>query len=147
MIQSRLFLVSPKVAEQIRQCGPDQLRNVVCRACSTAVQLTGLTDERVTTALGLICDGRGDDTLAGEMSGLVQELDNDAWDLQDKVEIGEAEQADCVRAFAKARAAASVAFAIRRTDVSAVESLYESFHAINDFATFTRVVEAALGGF
>src|SRR5207244_3580083 len=127
MSQSRLSTVSSMLVEQITQCTPEQRTNAVCRACSAAIERTGLADERVSNALALACEGRaGDDTLVAELSELVEHLDNEAWDLQDKVETGEVDEADYTRAFAKARAAASVAFAINQTEVAALDSLYEA---------------------
>ena len=67
-----------------------------------------------------------------------------AWDLQDRVEAGQARPADYQVAFAQARAAAAIAFAIERTDAAALDALYEAYHAIDDHDLFLHEVEAVL---
>jgi hypothetical protein len=143
----RLALVAPQLVARIARCSPAQRRRVVARACSLAVDRTVLADRRIADALvGLTHDAPTKDDLDAGLVDIAEQLDEAAWDMQDKIEAGQASPSDYHAAFARARAAAAVAFATARTEASALESLYEAYHAVDDHDLFVREVEDAFDG-
>lgn len=67
------------------------------------------------------------------MQALTEGLDEAAWGVQDRVEAGTADKADYVNAFAKARAANAVWYALDPDPLeAAAEATFEASSAIED---------------
>ncbi len=122
-------------------------RRAVAACCRLALDRTLLTDPRLDAAESALAEGQYGDGL--ERAGvlvLVEELDEIAWDIQDLVQMGSAADADYLRAFEKARAAAAVGAAFEvDSRLAGRQALYEAFYAINDSIAFRRAVMAAIG--
>jgi hypothetical protein len=80
-----------------------------------------------------------------QVLALTEELDEIAWEAQDKVEAGVLPEEAYLAAFARARAAASVGFALEPDALhSALESIYEAQAAVADLEAIRVTVAAAL---
>jgi hypothetical protein len=90
----------------------------------------------------------GGQSSAAERSGvqqLTEELDEIAWDVQDMTEAGTASLQDYSTAFRRARAAASVGFALGPDSLSAaLEAVYEARAAAGDLDAVREIVSAFL---
>lgn len=74
------------------------------------------------------------------MNASVDALDEAAWELEGEAEKGRTLQVRHLAAFAKARAAAAVAFALDNSVESTLEALYEAYYAVDDSDEFLRTV-------
>jgi hypothetical protein len=82
-----------------------------------------------------------------ELKSLLDELDELAWDIQDEAEAGNVPWDRYSEAFARARAANSLLFALSPDPfVAATEAAYEANAATNDFERVTVIIETALEG-
>jgi hypothetical protein len=93
-----------------------------------------LNDRRVPALFAALGEGRvGDSSERRAVNSLVEELDDLQWNVQDRVGAGEATPGEHLEAFARARAAASAAFAAEDDARSAaMEGFYEAATAIDD---------------
>jgi hypothetical protein len=142
---TRLDASASAVADALRQTDDETRRRVAVTACETAVADAGLDDERLRT--GLECAREGGaartDAPARAVEALVRELDEIAWDVY---EDGSASEADYLRAFRRARAAAAVAAALRRDSLAAsLDAVYEASFGVEDERLVWRAVASVLG--
>jgi hypothetical protein len=78
-----------------------------------------------------------------EVKEVVERLDEKAFDMQDQVEAGKAEYDDYVRAFRRARAVASLEYALDPDAVTAAaESCYEAVAATDDVEALVGLAES-----
>lgn len=141
MTQPGLALVSPELVDMLRQSSEDTRHRIVERVCKLAVQRADVPDPKLMAALDMIHQGRyGDPDLGRQLDALTQGLDEIAWGIQDQVEAGNAAQDEYFRAFAKARAAAAIKFALVGSLAASFDSFYEAYHAINNRDDFMRAV-------
>jgi hypothetical protein len=145
---SRLSTVAVNLVERLSQQPPGRLRRVAAAVANLAVERTQLADPRVDAALAAV---RGDVPATmpelSQVLALTEELDEIAWDTQDKVEAGVLPQQAYRDAFARARAAASVGFALEPDALhAALESVYEAQAAVADLEAVRVAVAAALVG-
>jgi hypothetical protein len=143
---SRLSAVAIDMAEQLSLQPPRRLRRAAAAAASLAVERTQLADRRLDTALAAV---RGDIPAAmaelSQVLALTEELDEAAWDAQEQVEAGVLPERAYLAAFARARAAASVGFALEPSALrAALESVYEAQAAVDDLDAVRVAVAAAL---
>lgn len=143
---SRLSSVAPDLVAQLEQHAPELLRKVAGSAADLAVERTQLVDQRLDAALTALRDGRlGDTAERSEVHYLVDELDEIAWDAQEKAESGLVSRQTYSAAFRRARAAASVGFALDSDALNAaLEAVYEAQAAVADLDLVRRVVGVAL---
>jgi hypothetical protein len=131
---SRLSTIAPDLAAWLEHQSRERLRVAAANAAHLAVERTRLTDLRLDAALTALRNGRFG--RMAEQSGvqqLVDELDAAAWDLQEKAEVGTVPHQTYIAAFRRARAAASVGFALGSDALSAaLESVYEAHAATAD---------------
>jgi hypothetical protein len=143
---SRLSTVAVDLAERLSHQPPRRLRLVAAAAAGLAVERTQLADPRLDAALAAVRDG--DPAAMAEISqvlALTEELDEVAWDAQDQVEAGVLPEQAYLAAFARARAAASVGFALEPDALhAALESVYEAQAAVADLEAVRVAVAAAL---
>jgi hypothetical protein len=146
-VTTRLSSVAADLVERLERQPPARLRRATADAVGLAIARTGLVDPRLDAALTALRDGAFGET--PERSGVVQlagELDETAWDVQDKAEAGEVTRQAYLAAFAKARAAAPVGFALDSDALNAaLESVHETQAAVADLEVVREVVSAALG--
>jgi hypothetical protein len=145
---SRLSTIAVDLAERLSQEPPRRLRQVAAAAAGLAVERAHLADPRIDAALAAVRD----DVPAAtpelfQVLTLVEELDEIAWDAKDKVEAGALPRQAYLVAFAHARAAASVGFALEPDALhAALESVYEAQAAVADLESVRVAVAAALVG-
>ncbi|MEU0092661.1 hypothetical protein [Kribbella sp. NPDC006257] len=141
MTQPGLTQISPELVDLLRQ-SPDETRHrLVERACLLAVQRTKVADPKVTEALDAIRSRSfGIEDLRSRIDDLTQELDEAAWDIQERVDTGDANRDEYRRAFGKARAVAAVGFALDDSLTASFDSLYEAYYAIDNRDDFLRAV-------
>lgn len=111
-------------------------------AAEFATAQSGLSDDRVEELLRMVSYGKvGDTAERRAVEAVVESLDERQWDLQDRVDAGDASVAEHLRAFAQARAASSAAFAANRdARTAALEAMYEAHAAADDLDGLRRVV-------
>jgi hypothetical protein len=131
---SRLSTIAPDLAAWLEHQSRQRLRAAAANAARLAVDRTRLTDPRLDAALTALRNGQFG--RMAEQSGvqqLVDELDAAAWNLQEKAEVGTVPHQAYSAAFRRARAAASVGFALGSDALSAaLEAVYEAHAATAD---------------
>lgn len=141
-VVSRLSTIAPDLVESLEGQRPARLRRVAAGVASLAVERTRLSDRRLDAALGALREGRRGAT--SERTGvecLTHELDEIAWDAQEKAEPHES----CVFAFRRARAAAAVGFALEADALAAaLGAVYEAQAAVRDLNAVRSVASSAL---
>jgi hypothetical protein len=126
--------VALDLAEQLESQPIQALRRVAAEAAGLAVTRIQLADPRLDAALATVRKGAlSDPAERSRVRELTAELDEIAWDMQDKAEQGILPRQAYHEAFARARASAAVGFALEPdTLYAARESVYEAWHAIAD---------------
>jgi hypothetical protein len=125
--------VAPELAEQLRGTSEDALRRVAATVGDLAVKRVSLTDPRLDRALSILSGRPAEGDAKRDLQGLVEELDEAAWEIQARVHSGRAPEEEYLRAFRKARAASSVAFAMDSDpQAAAMEAVYEAQAAVGD---------------
>jgi hypothetical protein len=133
MIEPGLVRISPELVDTLRRSADDMRHQMVENACTLAVERTGVADPRVTEALDAIRQRIfSDSSLRRQIDALRQELDEIAWDTQDRVEAGGSTESEYLHNFAKARAVAAIGSALEGSLASSFDSLYEAYYAIDD---------------
>ena len=142
-----LRLVDQSLSALLERAEDAARRRAVLAGVELAVRVTQLHDERVATALGVLraeADA-GQPEESRIMTQFAEELDEEAWDLQQRVDQGLLPTSKYEEAFRKARAAAAVGFAFEDDSrTAAEEALYEAHHAIQDLARLRETVLAAM---
>ena len=139
--QPGLAQISPELVDLLRRSTDDTRHQIVERACLLAVQRADVADPRLTEALDAIRRRNfGVPDLRSQIDALTQELDEIAWDTQDRVEDGDATENEYLRAFVKARAAAAIGFALDGSLAASFDSLYEAYYAVDNRDDYMRVV-------
>lgn len=126
LMSVRLATVAPDLVDLLASLSDDQVGALVIRAAREAVTRTGLTNESVTTALGL--EGTTPHPgLRASVENIVASLDDCAWGIQER----EGDSASYLATFQQARAASAAAFALD-PDVRGAgpEALYEAQAAL-----------------
>jgi hypothetical protein len=131
---SRLSTIAPDLAAWLGHQSRERLRAAAANAAHLAVERTRLTDPRLDAALTALRNGQfGSMAEQSGVQQLVDELDAAAWNLQDKAEVGAVPHQAYSAAFRRARAAASVGFALGSDALSAaLEAVYEARAATAD---------------
>lgn len=141
---SRLSTIADDLAELLSRQSISRLRGVAAAAARLAVERTQLADPRLDAALAAIRDG--DPAAVAELSqvlALTEELDEIAWDVQEQCEAGVRPEQAYLAAFARARAAAAVGFALEPDALcAALESVYEAQAATADLEGVRAAVAA-----
>jgi hypothetical protein len=132
----RLGTIAPDLVEQLEGESDQRLRRVTEAVVPTALTAASVDDDRSDRALAALRAGRyGDSEERAAMKTLTDELDEVAWDIQDRTGAGEADEVDYLAAFRRARAAMALWFALDDDPaVAAMESIYEARAATDDQA-------------
>ena len=127
----------------------DQLRFVAASMSKFAVTYVGLNEPRLQSALETLADGRfGDSAIRAALEGLVEELDSAGFNARDEFEAGRGPWEEYSRAFARARAANAVWFALDADPAAAAaEAIYEAHAAVDDPSQMRAVLAAALSDY
>lgn len=145
MTASSLSLVLPDLVDPLASADPVALQRAVSAGIQLALARTRLADARIDLALAALATGATNGPAHEAVSALVDDLDEKAFDLQDRLEAGENVEGEHRLAFARARAAAAVAMAFDRDALhGAFESLYEAHFAVEDPGDLRATVLAAL---
>lgn len=118
-------------------------RRVAARVSRLALDRVPVSDPQLRAALALIERyAFGDSPERDAVQSLVDQLDRIAWDIQERVEAGSADEADYVAAFAKARAVNAVWYALASDALdAAAEATYEAAAAIDDPESLSAAVQ------
>ena len=124
----RLSTVAPDLVTEISRMPEGRLRELASGIADAAGRETQLDDPRFRAALAILQSDRSDEAaVRAGVETLVQELDEVAWDIQDKLDSGEGTYDQYSRAFDRARAAAAAYWALDSDpEVAALESAYEA---------------------
>ena len=130
----RLDAIARDLAEQLEREPEPRLRLVAERVALAALGEVSVEDDRVDRAVAALRASRyGESSERTALKALVDELDAAAWDLQDDVEAGQADQTDYLAAFGRARAAMALWFALDADPLeAAMEAAYEAEAATDD---------------
>lgn len=151
--------IRPGLADCLLNAPSERLRRLAAMVANAAARSAGLTDQRVIAALDALESKAGIDysmfsDLRDRMESLVEELDNIAWDLQEQADASHSSEEEYVQAlekeyapaFARARAAAAVAFALHPDPLTAATSaIYEAYHSTTGIETLKQIVAELFG--
>jgi hypothetical protein len=145
-VDTRLGLVAPDLGNELDRMEPLALRALLAEVIHLAVERTGLVSDAARAALAALDDGRfGATEERGAILGVVDDLDEVAWDLQERSERREASQGEYLAAFRRARAASAIASALDPDAfVAATEGIYEAEAAISDLDAIRSIVAGGL---
>ncbi len=132
-MSDRLSTADPLLAERLHSAESTLRLRVAELAVRVAVSASQL--DRDHRYLALV---PGD---SPALVALAEQLDNEYFDLQDKLDLGQSAEPSVENAFGKARSASSLVF-LSNGDTS--EAVYEALSAIPDPAGILSVIEQAL---
>jgi len=134
MPDTRLDLIDPGLSAILQQLSARQLRHITYTICTLALERTGVRDPVIDEAMKALKIEQYDNGSLHERLGLlVERLDENQWDVQDSVDAGQADEGAYICAFAQARAAHAVYFALYADPfTAATEAIYEAQAAMND---------------
>jgi len=142
----RLETVDARLVALVEGASDDRRRRAALAAAEFAKVRTGLRDDSVDALLSAVGRGEvGDTEEHRAVVAVVESLDARQWELQDRVDAGDAAVEEHLRAFSVARAASAAAFAADGdARVAALEALYEAHAAVDDLDALLRAVTPAL---
>lgn len=139
---SRLSSVAADLSAELEHRPSTELKKVAAAAALLAVDRTNLVDPRLNGALAALRRGTpGDPNDSSAVTHVTEELDEVAWDVQERVDEGALPQQAYLEAFRRARASASVSFAL---DSNALEAVYEAQAAVSDLQAIRTAIDTAL---
>ena len=144
-MSNRLATIEARLSDDLTRRTPSQLRRIAAAAALLAIGRTGLSDPRLNDALFLLRSGNSGKDEQWVVDRLTEELDEKAWDTQDQADAGNVSKQVHLEMFSRARAAASVGFALGGNPLeSALEAVYEAYAAIGDLDAIKSVIRLAL---
>ena len=143
-MSARLSTLAPDLVTLLGEASETELRTVSQEVVNSTLERNGLHDPRIDAALATLRRASfGETAERNDLKAFEEELDNIAWDIQDRVEQGDAPREDYLRAFARARTAATLWFALDRDPLqAALESTYEACAATSQQEVRTIVSDA-----
>ncbi len=141
----RLETIAPDLVERLEGEPEPRLRAVAEGVAAAALRATGVSDERIDRALAALRAGDyGDLEQRKAVKALADELDEAAWDVQERMDAGEGDQDEYLTAFRRARAVTSLWFALDSDPmVAAMEASYEARAAADDAAVRREIAGAS----
>jgi hypothetical protein len=145
MSDNRLDLIDPGLSAILQHLSARQLRHITYTICNLALERTGVRDPVIDEAMKALKIGQYDSVSLHERLGLlVERLDQNQWDVQDAVDAGQADEGAYICAFAQARAAHAVYFALYADPfTAATEAIYEAQAAMNDRDSIKAVISTS----
>ena len=129
---ARLESQFPELASELQQASVEKLRAACVAACEYAVAQAQIEHALVMDALGRLRAGEDITEKRKELENLVEQLDEEYFDLADAFAEGRASMSDYQKPFAKARAVALLLYAFDPNPCDAAsEAIYEA-HAVTD---------------
>lgn len=129
----RLSTADPRLSDSLEAATPELRSRAATLAVQAAVSSTDLYHDDGLKAL--------DPHDLPSLRALVETLDNEYFDLQDKLELGQTAESRVDAAFGKARSASSLVF-LAEGDTS--EAIYEALSAVPDPTTILTLIKQAL---
>ena len=124
---SRIASVAAGVPDQLRKLDDDELRDIARKSARWAVARSDVQDPAVDSGLRHLESGSQPQEARAAVEEAVERLDQVAWDTQELVDAGDAPEEDYLTAFARARAAAAVQYALAEDPTeAAIEAMYEA---------------------
>jgi hypothetical protein len=148
MTQTRLSTVDPALVADIGEASPALQRRLATELARWVAARSGLADPRLHSAVEALQGDQFDDVAAAraELESLEADLDEVAFDLQDRVDAGEVPYGDYAAAFARARVPSTLLAAIDPDPhLAALESAYEAQSATGDLDAVHAVVDRVIG--
>lgn len=143
---ARLATVAADLVQVLERKPSEQLRTVATQVSEWIVGQVELVDPRADAGLAALREAQvGPSPARDSLKVLVDELDERAWAIQDQSEEGNATQQQYLDAFALARAASAVWFALDSDALqSALDCVYEAQAATGDLAGVRRSLQDLL---
>ena len=139
----RLEMVEKSLVERLKKANQTQQRDAARIACKLVFQAVSVDFPIVNDALKQL--HRGSKLTIEQISGLnslAAKLDEQYFDLQDRLDNEKSLYVDALRLFSQARAVSALSFACGELSLmSAAEAIYEASTAVDDG---TRIFEAVL---
>jgi hypothetical protein len=145
-IPTRMNQLEPRLRQALIEASDEARRRVALTVSRLAVSRAGISDPRLGAALEQLLRGAyGGSPERSAVRAMTEELDDAAWDIQDRVEVGAADKADYMKAFMTARAVNAVWCALDPDPLAAaVEATYEAAAAIADVESLVTAVQGSL---
>jgi hypothetical protein len=145
-MSTRLETRSAELSQLIEAADADPQRRIAVKVAEAALAAVPLDEAELAPALADLTAGRWGGAGAQAATTLTDRLDDLAFDLQDEVDEGTAEQVEYLEAFRRARAASAVAFALDADPRNAaLEAAYEAEAATENLELIRRIVNDVLG--
>ena len=143
----RLSTVAPDITRALETQSIEVLGLVAQSAALWTVRQLALDDPRISAATNALLSGeRGDSKVRQAVKALADELDEAAWEIQDRIESGDASEEAYSQMFCRSRAATALWYALDTTDLTAaLETVYEA-QAATDPDSIRKVVYAVIDG-
>lgn len=132
-----------KLFQELSNLDEKRQRRIVLEICKLAVKQNEVDDPRLQDGLELLKkETYGDSPQRKAIESLILELDEIAWNIQDRVGTGTANKDEYLKAFQRARAVNAVWFGLDQDLSKAVsEAIYEANAAIDNINELKRMVE------
>lgn len=142
----RLETIAPDLVEELARADAAAQRRVATAVANAAIERTQLTAAELNDAFTAIqAEHFGDSPTREGVQRLTDRLDEEQWEIQERVEEGHANTAEHLRAFCAARTASAVYFALDADPkTAALEALYEAHAATDDLEALRRLVRRHL---
>src|SRR5215471_9210009 len=143
----RLDTEAPELVHRLKGASRRELREISKRVVGAALRKTDLHELRIDAALKALQGSRfGESPELAALGQLESELDNLAWDEQQRMWQGAAEDDDYGRAFARARAVSALQYALGPDPLwAALQVVYEAI-AATDLDEILPIVDGVLAG-
>lgn len=143
-VQLRLETLDPQLVARMREAGPQVLLEIARKVAEFAVATAQLTDADVEAGLAVLAKSSqlepGD--LHDRLVALAARLDDQAFDVMDRVDAGLDEYSRYENAFAQARAASAVAAALTPDCLTAaLETVYEGQAAVGSLEDLHPLID------
>jgi hypothetical protein len=143
---TRLETRSADLSRLIESADAEPQRRIAVKVAEAALAAVPLDEPELAPALADLTAGRWGGAGVQSATTLTDRLDNLAWDIQDEVDEGTAEEAEYVEAFRRARAVSAVAFALDADPQNAaLEAAYEAEAATENLGLIQSIVSEVLG--
>lgn len=133
----RLDGIAADLLDQLTSMPAPRQRRVAGAVVGAALRQVAVDDERINDASAAPRERRyGDSSARAGVTALTNELDEDAWEIQDRVDAGHADPQEYLPGFGRSGAVGSLSFALDEDPVvAAVEAAaYEARAAVDDGA-------------
>jgi hypothetical protein len=142
MMPSRLDSLDRALCARLASADPEDQRMAASAAVVLAAEVTHLSGDGVEEALAAVRECRPEPGLRARMEDLAESLDEQAFEIQDRIDGGDATHDGYVVAFAHARAASAIHFALSDDPLeAAIEGVYEAYAAVGNLEEIRTVTD------